>query len=177
MHQQSNPLVRKGSWSIEAPMETDASMIRTIAQNSRSLDVNSTYAYLLCCSIFKRTTRVLRKQTIIGGFATGLLKPDTPDELFIWQVAVAELAQGKGLGLAMILDIIRGEVSRGVRFVEATVTPSNERSFRMFQKVATELRCPLNRTAGFKSELFETESHPPEECIRIGPVDINSITP
>jgi L-2,4-diaminobutyric acid acetyltransferase len=58
---------------------------------------------------------------------------------------------------------------RGHRFMEATVTPGNTASTRMFESFARARGCPLERTPLFGDEHLP-EGHEPEHLFRIGPL-------
>jgi L-2,4-diaminobutyric acid acetyltransferase len=59
---------------------------------------------------------------------------------------------------------------RGCRFVEATVTPDNTASDRLFAAFARDRDAELRRTPLLPGELFPGD-HQPEELYRIGPLD------
>ena len=74
--------------------------MRDIAAATETLDVNSTYAYLLMATDFAETSIVVvGVDGAVCGFITGYRPPRRPDTLFVWQVAVAPDAQGRGLAL------------------------------------------------------------------------------
>jgi L-2,4-diaminobutyric acid acetyltransferase len=76
--------------------------IRDLAAETRVLDLNSTYAYLLLATDFAATSVVAERDGHLRGFITGYHPPPRPDVLFVWQVAVAPSEQGSGLASSMI---------------------------------------------------------------------------
>ena len=58
-----------------------------------------------------------------------------------------------------------------LRFVEATVAPSNDASLRMFESLATQLGSQLTHDCGFDQSVFPDGEHEAEPLIRIGPLD------
>ncbi len=155
---------------IESPTLEDAAEMHRLAQASGVLDVNSRYDYLLCCSLFRQTCRVARKGDEVVGFVTAMRKPEADPVLFVWQVAVDSTVRGQGLGPQMLTDLINAECADGGRFVEATVSPDNTASYRMFEKAARESSAVISRKEGFPAALFEPESHEPEDLVLIGPI-------
>ncbi len=154
--------------TIETPSLQDAAAMHRLAEESGVLDVNSRYAYLLCVRLFTWSCRVARSEAgEVRGFVTAIVDRQATDTLFVWQVAVDPSARGQQLGAKMISDIV---AKLEVRFVEATVTPSNAPSSRMFDRIAAELEAELQRFPGFAPELFAPEAHEAEELVRIGPI-------
>ncbi|CDQ20076.1 L-2,4-diaminobutyric acid acetyltransferase [Halobacillus karajensis] len=101
------------------------------------------------------------------GFISGFIHPSSPDTLFIWQVAVAETERGNGLATRMIDHILdRHEVN----FIEATVSPSNQPSQKLFKGLAEKKKVPCSISVCFKEEDFPGEEHEQENTFRIGPL-------
>ncbi len=90
--------------------------------------------------------------------------------LFVWQVAVAATARGAGLAKRMLLALPRRRAARGVRFIQATVAPSNRASRRLFESVARSLGAELEVGPGFGEGDFPAGDHEREDCFRIGPL-------
>jgi L-2,4-diaminobutyric acid acetyltransferase len=140
-----------------------------LANDAGSLDVNSRYAYLLWCRDFADTTVVVRDGDRLAGFITGFLRPQAPDTYFVWQVAVSPLYRRRGLARRMLdhaVDLLRPQ---GVRYVEATVTPDNKASSRLFESFAEANGAELRRDVLF-TERELGPGHLPEVLHRIGPL-------
>lgn len=154
---------------IENPSAGDGPELWRLARDAGGLDLNSPYAYLLWCRDFSSTSVVARAGADTVGFITGYRRPDAAETLFVWQVAVDPAYRGQRIGVRM-LDGIGDAMKRlGCRYMEATVTPDNEASARMFASFARAHGAPLARSAGFDSTLFP-DNHQPEDLIRIGPL-------
>ena len=159
--------------TIETPTLQDAVAMHRLAEESGVLDVNSRYAYLLCVRLFTWSCRIARNQSgEVRGFVTAIVDPEATNTLFVWQVAVDPSARGRGLGAKMIADIV---AKLEVQIVEATVTPSNAPSSRMFDRIAAGLKAEVQRFPGFAPELFAPATHEAEELLRIGPIPNNVI--
>lgn len=160
---------------IDSPSVGDGPGLWRLARDAGGLDLNPPYAYLLWCRDFSDTSVVARAGADTVGFITGYRRParvdepNSPETLFVWQVAVDPTYRGQRIGVRM-LDAI-GEAAKrlGCRYVEATVTPDNEASLRMFGSFARAHGAQLERSEGFESALFP-ENHEPEDLIRIGPL-------
>lgn len=135
---------------------------------STSLDRNSPYAYLLWGDHFSATSRIAWDDDGLVGFVVGHLVPDRPDTLFVWQVGVADRARGLGLASRLLDEVV--DSPGGVRFVEATVTPSNEASDRLFRSFAHRHGAAVDTAVAYDEELFPTEGHETEIRYRIGPM-------
>ncbi|WP_395106859.1 diaminobutyrate acetyltransferase [Actinomadura sp. SCN-SB] len=154
---------------LEEPRLEDGPELWRLARDSRVLDVNSPYSYLLWCRDFSGTSVVARAKTGPCGFITGYIRPGSDDTFFVWQVAVDPSFRGRGVARRM-LDALGDRLApRGHTYMEATVTPDNTASARMFESFARARGCPLERTPLFGAEHFP-EGHEPEELFRIGPL-------
>jgi L-2,4-diaminobutyric acid acetyltransferase len=140
-----------------------------LARDCRKLDLNSPYCYLLWCRDFARTSVVARAGEAVVGFLTGYVRPDAPDTLFVWQIAVDGAYRGQRIARRMLdhLGLVMTEL--GCRHMEATVTPDNVASLRTFESFARAQGAALRRREGFGSALFP-DHHEPEVLIRIGPL-------
>lgn len=137
-----------------------------IARDSRVLDVNAPYAYLIWCRDFRRTSIVATAAGEVIGFVTGYARPERPDTLMVWQVAVDEQHRGKGLAGRM-LDTLVDDVAPAC--VETTITPDNEASARLFTRFAERRGADLARGPVFDAGLFP-DNHQTELLFRIGPL-------
>lgn len=91
--------------------------------------------------------------------------------IFIWQVAVRGDARNNGLAKSLLRELIGQDVCRNIRFVEATITPSNEASSSLFRSLAKELGADCFEAPFFSRELFAgKEEHEEEFLLQIGPL-------
>jgi L-2,4-diaminobutyric acid acetyltransferase len=165
-------LAPEGTFEIRPPLAADAQAIWQMVDGMPDLDLNSPYAYLLLCTHFASTGLVARAGKDLAGFVLGYARPDDPSTAFVWQVAVAESARGRGLA-RLLLDRWFARCARrsDVRFLEATVTPSNRASRALFASFADKRGAPMRERVEFPRVLFpETVSHEDEVALRIGPV-------
>jgi L-2,4-diaminobutyric acid acetyltransferase len=157
---------------LDTPRLEDGAAIWRIARDSRTLDLNSSYSYLLWCRDFADTTVVARDSAGKPvGFITGYVRPRQPRTLVVWQVAVDESQRGRGLAAAM-LDGLSAHVAtgQGLDGIETTVSPDNTASNRLFARYAERHGAPLEREVLFDVEAFPDGGHEPEVLHRIGPV-------
>jgi len=126
------------------------------------------------CKLFSDTCRVAWCGDDLAGFVTSFIPPQHPESLFIWQVGVRQRYRGRGLGKLLIQDLLAAQTGKGVRFLEATVTPSNERSRQLFQSLAKKWDVPIREKPCFPEELFPDGAHEAEHLFRIGPLSANS---
>ena len=154
---------------IETPVPGDGPDLWRLARDSGELDLNSPYAYLIWCRDFGGTSVVARAGDKAVGFVTGYRRPEADDTLFVWQVAVDPTYRGQRIGVRMLEGIGDLITKLGCRYMEATVTPDNTASLRMFASFARAHGAPLDRSEGFESTLFP-DNHQPEDLIRIGPL-------
>lgn len=142
-----------------------------IVKESKVLDVNSSYSYLMWSKFFNKTSIIAQSENNeVIGFVSGFLQPESPDTLFVWQVAVDIEHRGKGLATKLIeqlLDQLQGEK---VHYLEATVTPSNVPSSNLFKGIAEKNHTNCTIFECFSEDQFPDPSHEPEMTYRIGPL-------
>ncbi|MFF5970146.1 diaminobutyrate acetyltransferase [Streptomyces sp. NPDC012769] len=155
---------------------TDGADLWRLARGSGELDVNSPYSYLLWCRDFAGTTAVARDDSGRAvGFVTGYLRPEAPGTLFVWQVAVDGSYRGTGVA-GRLLDALSARVAaeHGPIRLEATVTPGNVASDRLFRSYARRHGATVTQEVLFPSAAFPDTpdadgGHEPEVLYRIGP--------
>ncbi|MET0797106.1 MAG: GNAT family N-acetyltransferase, partial [Rhodococcus sp. (in: high G+C Gram-positive bacteria)] len=91
------PLTAPDAVKFRKPQISDGVRLWEIARDSRVLDLNSSYSYVLWCRDFAATTVVSDIDGRAVGFVTGYIRQDAPRTLFVWQVAVDADQRGKGL--------------------------------------------------------------------------------
>lgn len=153
------------------PKTADGKYLWELARASKTLDLNSPYHYLILCRHFHHTCMIAEQKGVVVGFVTAYIPPEFQDTLFIWQVAVAEQARGKKLGLNLITRLFNQVNQHTITRIASTITPSNTASVRLFTAVARE----LGASHEFKEEFFGAKdfgpnAHEPEMLFRIGPV-------
>jgi L-2,4-diaminobutyric acid acetyltransferase len=153
--------------SIGRPRVEDGVACWELAAASRVLDVNSRYAYLLWFRDFSATSVVARMDGAVVGFVTGYRRPDDPDALVVWQVAVDEAARGRGVAAGMLDALFDGVPD--VQHLETTITPDNEGSIALFTGFAGRRGAEVRRSELFGPDLLGAD-HEPEVLFRIGPI-------
>lgn len=159
---------------LDTPGVDDGAAIWRIARDSKTLDLNSSYSYLLWCRDFAATSAVARAADgEPAGFITGYVRPERPRTLVVWQVAVDHAHRGRGLAGAL-LDGLVAKVARGRELtdVETTITPGNTASERLFTSFAQRHGARVERTVLFDAGVFPQDDggHEPEVLHRIGPL-------
>ncbi len=158
-----------GAVVIRSPRIGDGALIWRLAVDSEVLDVNSSYAYVLWCRDFHATSVVAEVDGAIAGFVTGYLRPEAPEVLFIWQVAVDETFRGRGIGVKMLDHLVCNAVEHGIATLETTVSPDNEASQAMFASLARRHGAQMNREQLFQPDDFPG-GHESEDLYRISPL-------
>lgn len=153
------------------PEVHDGLSIWRLIQKAGTLDLNSTYAYLMVCRDFSKTCIVAERQGRMVGFVTGYRPPLRQDTVFVWQIGVAPEARGRGLASEALDRLLQSRACATVRYLDTNVTPSNEASRALFRGLARRLNAPIEEHEGFQRSLFPDPSHEPERLLRIGPFD------
>jgi L-2,4-diaminobutyric acid acetyltransferase len=158
-----------GQLVIDMPRVPDGATLWRVAKDNDSLNLNSSYAYLLWCRDFSDTSVVARLDDTVVGFVTGYLRPTAQETLMVWQVAVDPTQRGKGLAAALLDGLLDRLVPAGVRYLETTVTQDNTASNRLFQSLAGRRSAGIERSELFGPHDFP-DQHDAEFRYRIGPL-------
>lgn len=156
---------------FRSPAVPDGKRLWRMAADSGTLDANSPYSYLLWCRDFAATSVVGCVGGSVATFVTGYLRPDEPDALFVWQVATDAAYRGRGLA-RRALDALVDRVTRQtpVAHLEATVTPGNIASTKLFRGFARDRGAALTTQSLFTEQEFVGGDHDEEVLFRIGPL-------
>jgi len=164
---------------FRAPVVDDGPGVWQLVNEVGTLDRNSSYTYALLCRDFSETCRLAERDGQLQGCVTGYRPPAQPETIFVWQVGVSPQARGQGLASRLLDSLLRSPGCREVRFLETTVTPSNEVSRAMFQSLARRLETEIVESVseGFPARLFPEAGHEAEPRLRIGPFDPSRLGP
>lgn len=163
---------------MRVPTPEDGGAIWQLVKDSGTLDLNSPYCYLMLCRYFSASCALAEVLTDpsdssgpreLAGFATCLPDPQQPQRLFVWQVGVAANQRGKGLASRLLLEILERPVNQGLRYLEATIGPSNQASQALFRSLARRYATQIQRSEGFPPSLFPGAGHEAEDLYVIGP--------
>lgn len=120
---------------------------------------------------FAENCAVAQRHGELVGFVTGFRPFEDPETLFIWQIAVDEVVRGHGVASLLLDDVAgRPRVPR-LRYLEATVTPTNEASKKLFRSFADRWKAECHEEELFARSDFPPdtgEAHEPEIRFRIG---------
>lgn len=157
--------------TVRAPRATDGAAMWALVREVGTLDPNSAYLYILLADRFADTCAVAERDGRLVGMLTGFRPPGDLETYFVWQIGVSPQARGEGLAGRMLDEVVARHPE--VRFVEATVSPSNEASLALFHAFARRRRAALQTSHGYGAEVFPTLpgqlGHEPEPLLRIGP--------
>ncbi|MCK0092438.1 diaminobutyrate acetyltransferase [Rhodococcus sp. HNM0563] len=164
----STPTTEPAELSFRSPEISDGKRLWQIARDSEVLDVNSGYAYVLWCRDFADTSVVAVDETDRPvGFITGYRRQDSPQTLFVWQVAVDADQRGRGVAGRMLDALLDRLRPSGVTRLETTVSPDNAASIAMFTALARRRGTHITRTDLFAPDDFP-DSHLAEDLYTIG---------
>lgn len=162
---------RTATTRLRAPTARDGAAMWALVHEAGTLDPNSAYLYVLLADRFADTCAVAERDGRLVGMLTGFRPPRDPSTYFVWQVGVSPSARGEGLAGRLLDEVVARHPE--VRFLEATVSPSNAASDALFSGFARRHGAPLHRDKGYGAELFPRPhggaAHEPEPLLRIGP--------
>lgn len=153
---------------LRQPTVEDGGELWRMAGESQTLDVNTSYAYLLWCRDFGNTSLIAEIDGDPAGFVTGYVRPESPHTLMIWQVAVDAAHRGRGLARTL-LDGVVDRVPQ-INRMETTITDDNEASIALFSSFASHRGARIRRHDLFGDEHFP-DDHDAERLYTIDPLD------
>ncbi|MFE9576937.1 diaminobutyrate acetyltransferase [Nocardia sp. NPDC006044] len=154
--------------TLRAPRVEDGAQLWRIAKDSAVLDTNSSYAYVLWCRDFAATSVVAEVQGRVVGYVIGFVRPQAPDTVFVWQVAVDRAQKGKGIGARLLHALLDNVAAQGVSRLETTISPDNAASVALFSSVARHRDARITKRPLFDAGVFP-DSHAPEDLYLIAP--------
>ncbi|MHC5557734.1 diaminobutyrate acetyltransferase [Kocuria sp. U4B] len=119
---------------LRHPTVADAGHLWRIAKECHSVDLSVSYAYLLWCRGFARTSLVAEEDGAVVGFVLGHRRPDAPGVLLVWQVAVAARARGRGIAAGLVDGLI--DAVELCTAVETSIRDDDQAMQRLFRSVA-----------------------------------------
>jgi diaminobutyrate-2-oxoglutarate transaminase len=166
------PGVVNSPLTLRQPERQDGALLHDLVAACPPLDLNSRYAYLLLCEHHAQTSVVAESAGNIVGAITAYIPPTRPDTLFVWQVAVAPQMRGKKLATRMLQHLLRSCVEpHRLRWIETTISPSNQPSRRLFSQFAMSHGVDCTATTLFEADDFGESGHEEEYLYKIGPLE------
>lgn len=155
---------------LRQPTLDDGAAMWRMARASQVLDVNTSYAYLLWGRDFAAHSVIAvdrsGEQEEPCGFVTGYQRPDAPDTLMIWQVAVNDSHRGQGIARRMLEELF--DRDPGLTVMETTITEDNAASIALFSSVAEGRGLSFERSPLFEASAFP-DGHDAELLFRLAP--------
>jgi len=150
------------------PRPEDGARMHQLVEEMGGLELNSAYFYVLYCLDYADTCLVAEVDDRLAGFVLGHRPPTRPDVLFVWQIGVAPFMRRQGLARRLLDTFL--ERNPDARWLEATVTPDNVASRRLFRSVARDHGVGCHVGDFMLPEHFPN-GHEAEELFRIGPFE------
>lgn len=155
--------------SLTPPNSRMGWQVNQLIQQCPPLDTNSTYCNILQCDHFASTSVAAFLGDKMVGFISAYIQPEQKNTLFVWQVAVHETARGKSLAGKMLFNILQRAQCADVRFLETTITESNQASWALFHSLARKLNANTERSIYYYHQQHFQQQSPSEWLMRIGP--------
>lgn len=157
---------------IRSPNSLDGAKMWELVRDSKKLDLNSSYFYVAMSHWFSDSCKVAfdAEHNQLIGLVIGFRLPSDKDTLLIWQIAVDEQYRGQSIAMKLLEEVA---ASSEIRYVEATIAPSNLSSQRLFDKWSASHKTTMMVSDGFGLNCFPNQQHEQENLYRIGPLDWN----
>ncbi len=159
---------------LRAPRAEDGPLVTALIQACPPLDVNSAYCNLLQCTHFSDTCVVAEDGDRIVGWISAYRPPVSPDQIFVWQVAVHPSARGCGLGQRLIEALLAREAVSDARVLTTTITADNAASWAMFQAFAKRRDAAMCGVPHFESDTHFGGLHETEILVSIAPLSFRN---
>lgn len=155
---------------MRAPKSSEGGAIWKLVRDTGTLDLNSSYLYLLLARDFADTCVVAVRDGELVGFASGYRRPADPTVIFLWQIGIAPNAQGQGLGKRLLSSFLRQPGALDAEWLETTIAPDNAASQALFTGMAHHMGVDWQTHSCFDATDFPEAGHAPEILYRIGPL-------
>lgn len=154
---------------FRAPSKADGAKLWELVRDSGKLDLNSPYFYLAMSHWFSQSCLLVEdiETNRLVGMIIGFRKPSSTSTLFIWQITVHKQYRGSGIALHMLNQLTE---QPDIQYVEATISPSNYSSRRLFEKWAASRQVDIVQSACFAETDFPDQRHEQEDLYIIGPL-------
>lgn len=157
------------SFTFRQPEASDAISIRSLVESAGNMDVNTEYAYMLLGEHFADTCAAVEADGELVAFTSAYIPPNEPNTLFVWQVVVDQDFRKQNLAMQMLKDILARSNCEDIRYIHATISPSNGASRSLFTSLARELDVSFHEQACFPSNYF-SGAHEDELLFVVGPI-------
>ncbi|TVP71197.1 MAG: diaminobutyrate acetyltransferase [Rhodobacteraceae bacterium] len=153
--------------TFRRPTKDDGSEVWKLVASCPPLDQNSMYMNVVQCDHFAQTCILAERDGQILGWISGHIPPESPQTLFIWQVAVHGDARGLGLGKQMLRELLNRPSCRAVRQMETTITRSNAASWGLFRSFARDMGGQLTDAPHYERDAHLGGKHATEHLVTI----------
>lgn len=156
-----------GGITMRAPQKEDGSAVWDLVAACPPLDRNSMYMNVVQCDHFSETCILAERDGRPVGWISGHIPPESPQTLFVWQVAVHADARGLGLGKRMLHGLLERPVCRNVQALETTITRDNAASWGLFRGFARDLGGTLSDAPHYERDAHLGGRHATEHLVTI----------
>lgn len=166
--------MNKFNISFRNPELEDGKNIYKLIKSCPPLDVNSQYYYHIICHDFRETCVIAEIEGQIVGFISGYIKPEKPNCLFVWQVAVSKKVRGGNLATNMLNWLTKRPKCHNINSLETTISPSNQASQKLFKRFAKSKNAVCRTLPFLNASHFGVNDHEEEILYKISPLIINT---
>lgn len=152
------------------PQAEDGPGVSRLIASSPPLDRNSVYCNLLQCTDFRETCVLAERSGKLVGWISAYRPPQSPEQIFVWQVAVDSSARGEGLALKMLDALLARPAVAGAQALTTTITEDNGASWALFQAFARRHGAALSKSPRFDRGAHFAGAHDTEWEARIAPL-------
>lgn len=152
---------------IRTTTEEDGASLWDLVKTTGTLELNTSYCYLLFSKLFSQTCLVAEIDGQLAGFVMAFQPPEQEDTVFVWQIGVHPAYRGRGLATKLLSALF--EENPNYQYLEASVTPSNAASLALFRGFAKRRETHCEEGTFLPSHCFPKQ-HETEKLLRVGPL-------
>lgn len=155
--------------NLRLPELSDGRDVNELIARCHPLDRNSSYCNFLQCTYFSSTCIIAESERKLVGWVSGFRSPHMDCQLFVWQVAVAPEARGRGLGLRMLDALVMRPALAGITGMATSISPGNDASWALFQAFARRHDAELNHRPWLDRDIHFAGQNDSEHLVMITP--------
>ena len=163
-----------GRIRFRKPEPQDGAAVWELVAACAPLDENSMYCNLIQCDHFRDTCILAERDGKVVGWISGYRLPYDPETLFVWQVAVSDVARGEGLAKRMLGRLLDRDDCAGVTRLQTTITRDNDASWGLFKSFARGEDAQFDAQAHFTRDTHFRGYHATEHMVTIKLPDAES---
>lgn len=116
--------------------ESDVDMVRKFVSLCKPLDLHSPFTYWILAKYFRDYCFILLEEDKIIGFISSIKSASDYNNLYLWQIGIAESKRGQGYAAMLIDKVVEQARKSDCKKIQFSIAPENEPSHNAFNSYA-----------------------------------------